>query len=118
MLQMRSIDPMRILLRRNGRGRTQQRPGMAAQWIDKDTFGRLSHPLMVTVHTATSLSQTQIHPVGGAVTGPRETRDIDAGFQQQGLHMVVSPPIVRELFGDASQQVTGKRWNANPRQNQ
>src|SRR5882672_10538860 len=118
MLQMQSIDPMRILLWRDGRARTQQLPGIPAQRIDKDAFRRLSDALTVTVHTPTPLSQTKINPVRGAVTGPRETGDIHQGFQQQRLHMVVNPPIVRELFGDASQQVTRKRWNANPRENQ
>src|SRR6267142_117349 len=118
MLQMQSIDPMRILLWRDGRARTQQLPGIPAERIDKDAFGRVSDPLSVTIHTPASLSQTKIHPVGGAVTSSREARDIHQGFQQQWLHVVVNPPIVRESFGDARQQVTGKRWNTNPRENQ
>ena len=98
-----------------GRRNTQQLPGMAVQRINKNAFGGMALSLSVAVHTTAPLSQAKINPVGSAVTCSLETRYIDQGFQQQGLDLIVGPPIVGQLSDNARQQVAGEIVNLNPR---
>src|SRR5262249_31918075 len=98
-------------------GTRQQLPGVAAQWVNKNAFRRTGD-LAVAIHAATSLCQAEVDPIGGAVTGSVKSGNIDECLQQQGLNLVMGPPIAGQLLDDTRQQMTSKIRNANPGQNQ
>ena len=66
------------------------------------------------VEFAAALGLADVEPVGGAVAGAAKALGVDEGFQEDGGEAVAAFPIVRELAGDASEDVRGEVGDVHP----
>jgi hypothetical protein len=93
-------------------------PGLGVEGIEEDMFGGTALGLAGAIHAAAPLGEADLDPVGGAITGARETGRVHQGFQQQGLNVVEGLPVLGKLMGGACQEMAGQRAEVNPGQNE
>jgi hypothetical protein len=104
--------------RRGARFPAEKRAGLGVEWIEEDVFGGATLSLAGTIHAAAPLRDADLDPIGGAITGARETGRVHQGFQQKRLDLIGGPPVLRKLTGGVGEEVAGQIANTNPRQDQ
>jgi len=86
--------------------------------IEEDVFGGAALGLAGAIHAAAPLGDANLDPVGGAITGARETGGVHQGFQQKRLDLIAGSPVLRKLLGGLREEMAGEIADTNPRQNQ
>ena len=97
-----------------GRFTTRKPAGVGAEGVEEDVFGGTTLGLAGAIHTTASLGDTDLDPVGGAITGARETGGVHQGFQQKRLDLIGSAPVLGKLAGGVGQEMAGQMGNAHP----
>jgi hypothetical protein len=91
---------------------------LGVERVEEDVFGGAALGLAGAIHATAPLGDADLDPVGGAITGARETGRVHQGFQQKRLDLIAGPPVLRKLAGGRREEMAGKIADANPGQNQ
>jgi hypothetical protein len=103
---------------RGARFAAEKLPGLGVERIEEDMFGGTALGLAGAIHAAAPLRDAHLDPVGGAITGARETDRVHQGFQQKRLDLIGGAPVLGKLAGGVREERAGKIADTHPRQNQ